>query len=159
MHPWSPTSPEDAPPQLFAGHKVYLAGQARGTDTVKTRWGPTILRMGGTVVELAERPTLAVLEDNHGERGRKSCTSWLQHLQSSNRIVRERWMRRVDGLGPDATSLPDFKPDAVYALVRDLRNPSSFFYDADADTRRRQDHQWLLTRRAWTPSAQAGGAG
>ena len=142
--------------RLLEGHRVFLAGI--GEDSVRGRCEATVLRLGGAVVGIRENPTLAVKADNFGDRGRTSCEARLTHLLSSHKIVRERWLHRLDGVASGA-SLPDTRPDAVFARVRDLRNPASYWYDADANTTRRQEDQWFLIRAAWTPSAQAGGEG
>jgi len=144
-----------AAPGLLDSHRVFLAKKG----SVRDRCEAMVLRLGGAVVGANENPTLAVLGDNFGEGGgSRSCETSLKRLRPLHMIVRERWLHRLDGVAPGA-ELPDTKPDAVFALVRDLKNPASYWYDADAATRGRLDDQWLLTRRAWTPSAQAGGAG
>ena len=82
-----------------------------------------------------------------------------QDLQPRYRVVRERWLHRVERLAPGA-ELPDTRPDAVYALAGDIRDPQSYFYDADAGlTNRNRDEYLRIIREDWTPSAQAGGAG
>ena len=113
--------------------------------------------MGGAVVGIRENPTLAVLKDNHGDRGRKTCQDLLTHLLPTNRIVRERWLHRLEGLAEGA-ELPDTRPDAVYALVSDLRNPTSYWYDEENANPFANPGTWTLVRADWT-SAQAGGAG
>ena len=139
---------------LLHGESVYLG--RGGDNTVKSRCEALVLRFGGAVVEDMDSPSLVILSDNH-TRACDMC--FRQDLQPRNRIVRERWLHRLERLAPDA-ELPDFRPDAVYALVRDIRNPRSYFYDADAGlTARNRDEYLRIIREDWTSSAQAGGAG
>ena len=112
-----------------------------------------VLRLGGTVVEKTESPTLWIVSDNHGAR----CDNRLKHLLPTRRIVRERWLHRLDRLAPDA-ELPDFRPDAVYAPVLDLMNPTSYWYDEEYTHVGGPFTGWKTVRADWT-SAQAGGAG
>ena len=106
-----------------------------------------VTSLGGAVVGQVDSPTLAILEN--GYRGRMP---YLNSLRPSYRIVRERWLDGVFAAEP----LPDFKPHAVYAQVRDLRDPRSYFYDADADLpNNAQDDWWRPIREDWTPAAEA----
>ena len=54
-----------------------------------------------------------------------------------------------------AAPLPDFKPDAVYALVRDLVTPTSYFYDDQINRGTRSMDTWTAIREDWTPAAEA----
>ena len=81
----------------------------------------------------------------------------MRRLLARHRIVRERWLRRVGRLAPGA-ELPDFKPDAVYALRCDVMNPASYWYDEEYAHVAGPLAGWTRVRADWT-SAQAGGAG
>ena len=92
-------------------------------------------------------PTLAIYPTSSRAPDRKKE---LNHLLPEHRIVRERWLLRLDGL----TELPDVRPDAVYARVRDVRTPGSYFHGAaDRDVSNAQDDHWTPIREDWTPSA------
>ena len=97
-----------------------------------------------------EVPTLVICPN--GER--RKCPAGTGHLLSTHRIVRERWL---DGMLA-AEPLPDFKPHAVYAQVRDLRDPRSYFYGAvaAADMTQDRDDFWKVIPEDWTPSAGGG---
>ena len=113
-------------------------------------------RLGGRVVVIkrahAEVPTLAIFPN--GERS--DCPSEVKQLRPRCRIVRERWLLRLEGL----TELPDFRPDAVYARVGDVRDPRSYFYGAvpDRELVSQHDDNWKPIPEDWTPSAEATGA-
>ena len=66
---------------------------------------------------------------------------------------------RCPELGLLASNRTDFKPDAVFALVNDLRNPASYWYDEENANPLANLGTWTLVRADWTSSAQAGGAG
>ena len=108
-----------------------------------------VTSLGGAVVGQVDSPTLAILEN--GYRGRMP---YLNSLRPSYRIVRERWLDGVFAAEP----LPDFKPHAVYAQVRDLRDPGSYFYGAvaAADMTQDRDDFWKVIPEDWTPSAGGG---
>ena len=138
---------DDAPARLLEGHLVYLKG-----TSLKTRRKKLVESLGGRVIDSiqganAEVPTLAILSNHHGER----CEGKLSHLLPRHRVVRERWLLRLEGL----TELPDFRPDVVYARVGDVRDSGSYFYRAvpDADLVRRRDDDWKAIPEDWTPSA------
>jgi len=136
------------PSKPFDGERVFMSGgkksgvRGRHTDFVTSR--------GGVVVGYAGNPTLAILPNNHGTK----CDSKLTDLLPRHRIVRERWLLRLEGLAPGAP-LPDCRPDAVYARVGDVRDPESYFYRAvpDADLVNRLDDNWKTIPEDWTPSA------
>ena len=111
-----------------------------------------VTSLGGAVVGKRDNPTLAILQNDH----RAGCQGTLTHLVPRCRIVRERWLLRLEGLAP-GVSLPDFKPDASYARVGDVRDPGSYFYRAvpDADLVGRRDDDWKPIPEDWTPSPAA----
>ena len=108
-----------------------------------------VTSLGGAVVGLKGEPTLAILQNDH----RAGCQGTLTHLVPRCRIVRERWLLRLEGLAP-GEPLPDCKPDAVYAEVREILDPRSYFYDALAPPRRTSEKLRVI-REDWTPPAQA----
>ena len=136
---------------LLHDERVFLG--KGGENTVKSRCQATVLRLGGVVVGGSNNPTLVILRNDHGA----PCESKLTHLLARHRIVRERWLRRVERLAPGA-ELPDFKPDAVYALRCDVMNPASYWYDEEYAHVAGPLAGWTRVRADWT-SAQAGGAG
>jgi len=141
------TAPPPAKP--LTGHRVFMEG--RGKSGVYGRHADTVRSLGADVVGNAESPTLAILPNNNT----KTKMGALSPLQSTHRIVRERWLLRLEGLAPGA-SLPDTRPDAVFALVREILDQQSYFYDAQAPPRVGCE-KWRIIREDWTPAAQAGG--
>ena len=69
----------------------------------------------------------------------------------------KRWLHRLECVASVA-SLPDTRPDAVFARVRALRNPASYWYDEEYAHVAGPLAGWTRVRADWT-SAQAGGAG
>ena len=137
-----------APPLLpLNGQRVFLAG--RSHSGVRGRRADFVRSQGGVVVGKGDNPTLAILENDH----KAPPQTQLRHLLSPCRIVRERWL---DGVLA-AVQLPDFKPDAVYARVRDVRDPRSYFYGAvpDADLVGERADNWKVIPWDWTPAAEA----
>ena len=142
------TAPPPAKP--LTGLRVFMEG--RGKSGVYGRHADTVRSLGADVVGNAESPTLAILPNNNT----KTKMGALSPLQSTHRIVRERYLLRLEGLAPGA-SLPDTKPDAVFALVREILDPQSYFYDAQAPPRSGHYEKWRIIREDWTPpAAQAG---
>ena len=138
---------DDAPARLLEGQLVFMSG---GKKTgVRGRHTNLVTSLGGAVVGLRDRPTLAILQSDH----REGCQGTLTHLVPRCRIVRERWLLRLEGLAP-GEPLPDCKPDAVYAEVREILDPRSYFYDALAPPRRTSEKLRVI-REDWTPPAQA----
>ena len=123
--------------------RVHLKGAG-----LKRRLKTLVESLGGDVVGRANNPTLAIFPDNHTV---SACHHDLSHLQPRCRVVRERWLLRVSTAAP----LPDCRPDAVFARVRDVRDPESYFYGAvpDADLANRQDDDWKAIPEDWTPPA------
>ena len=125
--------------------------------TVKKRRRDLVGSLGGRVIDTIEKrsanaevPTLVICPNSYSQE----CPTGARHLLPTRRIVRERWLDRIDGSDPHA-SLPDFKPDAVYAQVREIRDPRSYFYRAlpDADLVSQRNEVWKALREDWTPSA------
>ena len=134
-----------APARLLDGQRVYMSGRAH--SGVEGRQTDFVTSHGGVVVEAHQNPTMAIFADNHAG-GLTNAN--LKRVMREYRIVRERWLLRLEGL----TELPDFRPDAVYARVRDVRTPGSYFHGAaDRDVSNAQDDHWTPIREDWTPSA------
>ena len=138
-------APAPAPLLPLNGQRIFLQGFL---GDHKRRLKTLVESYGGAVVGRAASPTLAIFPDNHAST---SCRTELSHLQPRYRIVRERWLLRVSAAAP----LPDFMPDAVYARVRVVRDPGSYFYGAvaDADMTQNRDDDWKVIPEDWTFSA------
>jgi hypothetical protein len=149
----APIEDEDATatPGPLHDQRVYLGKGGEGT--VKSRCEAVVLRLGGAVVRASDDLTLVILSNDH----RKKCQSSYSSLLPRHRIVRERWLLRLEGLAPGA-ELPDTRPDAVYAQARDLLDPASYWYDAEYAHTGGALSGWERVRADWTPSAQAGDA-